>query len=1173
MIGLVVLSLLIWFMGPSFKFGENNAAPLGGETARLITIIIFAVIWGLNNLRIQHQEKKNNNELVSDLQHESDSGISNIIDDQTSDEMSQMGERFTHALNTLKKLKFNGKGSKTALYELPWYIIIGPPGSGKTTALINSSLDFPLAEQFGKGALQGVGGTRNCDWWFTNEAVLIDTAGRYTTQDSHKVIDSTAWEGFLNLLKKHRRRRPINGAIVAISIQELLMQTEEERVKHAKIIRTRIDELMEKLEIRFPVYLMFTKCDLVSGFTEFFEDLNKEDREQVWGISLPNAPEASQSPNFEFLNHEYNHIIKRLYDRVLWRVHFERDQKRRSSIQGFPQQMENLKVAIDHFVQQTFVKNRYRFQPYLRGVYFSSGTQDGTPIDRLMSSVSSNFGFDREMVGATNQQGKSYFLGQLFKNVIFPESELVGSNRRHDNLIKWSQRAAYVGMASLSVVLLIMWAGSFARNEMYMHEVESYVAEFNSEKKRVSAWSSDIRNTLPTLNALAKASVVYDQEQHPWLSGLGMYDSSVDDAANAAYNFQLEKLFLPKLIKYMEIHLKRGHSGGDLYSTFRAYVMFNKLEHMDKDTILEWFTAKWESELEGEASKRKELTAHLIALLENPLQPSKLNKQVVASTRNLLLRVPVSQRIYERIRTQPRYNQPIDLLNEFGESVREFYITSPSINKQLFIPLLFTKEAYEDIDFSADSTVISSIVNERWLLATDEKAKVDFIKDDLSEISQKVEEHYLADYATHWQKIYDVLEVKSFKGLRHANDVLTAFTDPVYSPLLSVLHVTTGNTQLTNPIDTDLSLVKNTKVKKIANFAASKVKLTRVDKQFDDLNRLLRESSKRPAPINTVLMRLSQLQEFVNEITLAPDPAKKAFEIAKIRYQSGSGNAISSLRAYAKNTPKPIRRWLNKLSDETWRVILRAARQHVNTEWRTRIYQPYLQGIAGRYPIKTNSQNEIALLDFIEFFKSGGTMDGFHKEYIKPFINARQGWQNRTIDNYSLGLSSASIKQIRKALQIKNIFFRNSPEIPSLILKLKPHFMPKSDVRFRLEVGETRLSYSHGPKFWNTLKWSANDEQSRVRIIFEDLNEQQHAEIFDGPWAWFRLLAQSKLAKTSQSNVYLVTYDISKRSTQSEISPSRQAKRHFITYQIKAESVNNPFENNLLGSFRCPENI
>lgn len=66
--------------------------------------------------------------------------------------------------------------SRQYLYQLPWYVIIGAPGAGKTTALVNSGLHFPLADRFGKSALRGVGRTRNCDWWFTNDAVLLDTA-------------------------------------------------------------------------------------------------------------------------------------------------------------------------------------------------------------------------------------------------------------------------------------------------------------------------------------------------------------------------------------------------------------------------------------------------------------------------------------------------------------------------------------------------------------------------------------------------------------------------------------------------------------------------------------------------------------------------------------------------------------------------------------------------------------------------------------------------------------------------------------------------------------------------------------------------------------------------------------------------------------------------------------
>jgi len=1175
-IGLIVLSLLIWFVGPHIKFGEGNYAPLGGEIVRLVTIVVIIMAWVIHSLVIQLKDRKNNAQLVTDLQEEQGGAHNNIVSDQTSEEIHQIRERFSHALATLKKLKFKGRGAKKALYKLPWYIIIGPPGSGKTTALINSSLDFPLADKFGKGSFQGVGGTRNCDWWFTNEAVLIDTAGRYTTQDSHRVIDSSAWEGFLNMLKKHRRRRPINGAIIAISLQELLTQTEDERLKHARTIRTRIDELMDKLQIRFPIYLMFTKCDLVSGFSEFFEDLSKEDREQVWGVSLPNAPKASQSPDFDFSDQEFDGLIKRLYERVLWRVHQERDVKRRALIQGFPQQMENLKGIIDDFVRKTFLKNRYRFQPYLRGIYFSSGTQGGTPIDRLMSSVSSNFGFSREMDQPGYQQGKSYFLGQLFRSVIFPESELVGSNRKYETIVKWSQRTAYIGMAGVAAVMFIVWAGSFTRHEMYMHEVESYIAEYKAEKKRLNKWSSDVRAVLPSLNALGKASVVYDQEEHPWLAGMGMYDSNVDDSADKAYELQLKQLFLPRLIKYMEIYLKRGHRGGDLYNSFRTYVMFNKLQHMDQQLVLDWFISKWEQELQGFGTHRKELQKHLANLLNLELQASALDKRLLTSTRNLLLRVPVSQRIYGRIRTNPKYTQKVDLLNEFGESVRSTYLVNPKIESSLSMPLLFTIEGYENIDFSPESKVISSIVNERWLLENDKQSRVDFIKEDLDAISKKVKENYLAEYRTHWQKVYKSLELNPFKNLRHANDILTSFADPVYSPLLAILQVGATNTQLSSQLAANMADDNKEGVKgKLSGFLASKAQWTVVDKEFRNINVLMRETSKKPAPINSVLLRVRQLQEFFGEIAMSPDPSKKAFEIAKARYQSGAGNAISSLRTYAKSTPQPVKRWLTSLSNESWRVILRAAHQHVNSEWRTRIYSPYVQALAGRYPLMSTSQDELAILDFIEFFKPGGTIDAFYLENIKPFVNTRHGWTNKGVDNYSLGLSKKALKQIQTALSIKNIFFRGNPELPSLTFQLRPYHMAKNDARFMLEVGESRISYSHGPKFWKIMKWTGNDEANRVRVLFEGLSEQQYSKTYDGPWAWFRLLDQSRLSKTSKSNVFLVTYGISdnEKYGASSLASNQDKLAHSVTYEIKAKSVKNPFSKNLLGSFRCPERI
>ncbi len=1171
-IGLIVLSLLIWFVGPHIKFGDDNSAPLGSEIIRLVLIMIIIVLWGLNNLRIALQDKKSNEGLVADLQHNQSSAQS-IISGQRSEEIHIINERFSQALATLKRLQFKGGGSRKALYELPWYIIIGPPGSGKTTALVNSSLEFPLADKFGKEALHGVGGTRNCDWWFTNEAVLIDTAGRYTTQDSHKVIDSSAWDGFLALLKKNRRRRPINGAIVAISLQELLMQTEEERITHARTIRTRIDELMAKLEIRFPIYLIFTKSDLVSGFTEFFEDLSKEDREQVWGISLPNAPNDSQSPDFDYLQDEYNNLLKRLYERVLTRMHQERDVNRRGAIQGFPQQMENLKDITMQFVQQTFVKNRYQFQPYLRGVYFTSGTQDGTPVDRLMSSVSMNFGFDRQAMSSGHAMGKSFFLGKLFREVMFPESEIVGSNRKYESFMRWSQRAGYITLAAITVIMLTVWTGSFTRHEMYMHEVEGYVAEFTAERKRLSAWSDDMRVLLPTLNALAKASVVYDKEAHPWLSGLGMYDSSVDDAADRAYESQLKTLFLPRLLKYMEIHLRRGHQGGDLYDNFRTYMMFNKVANLDKEQVTDWFNSRWEQEMLGQATVRGELKTHLQALLELKMTPAELNRALVADVRSQLLQVPVSQRIYSRIRTNPKYTQRVNLLNEFGESTRATFVVNDSVTQNLSIPVLFTAQTYETINLSPESEIVASLVREKWVLSDDENARVDFVKDDLDEITEKVKEHYHAEYRSYWVKMYNSLEIKPFQDLRQANDTLLSFVDPVYSPLLSVLQVGSANTTLTSQVAANIAADNKEGNKgKALGFIAAQIDLTPVDKQFREVNLLLRETKERPAQIQSVLQKVRQMQEFVNEIIIAPEPGKKSFEIAKARYQGGSGNAITSLMVYAKSTPEPVNRWLDALAHETWKVILASAHGYVTAEWRSQVYNTCANALVNRYPFKSDSTAEMALLDFTEFFKPGGAMDKFTSEFVAPFVDTRTGWNNRGIDNFSLGLAPAALAQIRRAQSIKNVFFGENPSMPSLTFQLRPYDMKKTDARFTLELGEKRISYSHGPKFWTTLNWAGNDENNRVRVIFEDLNEQQHSVTYEGPWAWFRLQDDAKLSNTGVANVYLVTYSAAD-GHHGSFETSGSKALHSVSYEIKAKSVHNPFNKDLLGAFKCPDRL
>jgi len=244
-VGLALLAAAIWFYGPLVSVGE--AAPLESAEIRALCLGAILVLWLLILLLGQIRAARRNRMFVTEL------AAPPPLPDAP-DAAAEIGGKFQEILATLARSRL---GKRRFLREMPWYVIIGPPGTGKTTALRQSGLNFPIALN---DDLKGVGGTRNCDWFFTETAVLVDTAGRYTDQSSEPERDAAEWAGFLDLLKKHRGRRALNGVIVALSLDELLGPEDALR-RHAREIRKRLTEIAERLEMQLPVYLMLTKAE------------------------------------------------------------------------------------------------------------------------------------------------------------------------------------------------------------------------------------------------------------------------------------------------------------------------------------------------------------------------------------------------------------------------------------------------------------------------------------------------------------------------------------------------------------------------------------------------------------------------------------------------------------------------------------------------------------------------------------------------------------------------------------------------------------------------------------------------------------------------------------------------------------------------------------------------
>ncbi len=243
-VGAAALAVIVWLLGPLL-------ALLEGVVARLVAIAAIFLVWLLANLAISLIARRRQKKMVAQLT-EATPDPEIVARQAASEEIGLLRERLEAALQQLRRASRGKQRGSGYLYELPWYMLIGPPGSGKTTSLRNSGLAFVSTDRSGRDSIRGVGGTRNCDWWLAEEAVLLDTAGRYTTQDSDQAVDQKAWLGFLDLLKNFRPRQPINGAIVAIGLPDLVAMGPDEREAHARAIRARLKELHERFGARFP---------------------------------------------------------------------------------------------------------------------------------------------------------------------------------------------------------------------------------------------------------------------------------------------------------------------------------------------------------------------------------------------------------------------------------------------------------------------------------------------------------------------------------------------------------------------------------------------------------------------------------------------------------------------------------------------------------------------------------------------------------------------------------------------------------------------------------------------------------------------------------------------------------------------------------------------------------
>jgi type VI secretion system protein ImpL len=1244
--GFLAVAGLIWYLGPLIAVAGQT--PLASDLGRVGTIMTVGGMYGLYQIIYYIDTLKRNRDMLADLAGQAGragqgggSGPAGTAGggggggggDETAreqqkkkkeeeaasaEEISTLKQGLDEALGTLKKARLGGKTSRAQyLYQLPWYIIIGPPGSGKTTALINSGLRFPL----GAGKVRGVGGTRNCDWWFTDEAVLLDTAGRYTTQDSHEEVDRAAWRGFLDLLKKHRKRRPINGAFIAISLSDLMQQSEDERSAQALAIKQRVQELHEHFGIRFPIYVLFTKADLIAGFIEFFSDLGQEERAQVWGMTLPMDDPTQPEGVVEYFVGEFELLEQRLNDRLVERLQEERDPQRRDLIYTLPKQFGSLKQVAERFLKEVFRPSRFEERVLLRGVYFTSGTQEGTPIDRLMGSLATTFGLNRQLLSTFSGKGRSYFITRTLRDVVFPEAELAGTNLRMERWRAWIQRGAYAAALLITATAALLWLTSYARNEMYVRAVEKQRLEVNQLIQALSPDQTDPAAALALLDAARAIPGGYADRDagSPWLMGFGLYQGDkLGGEAQAIYQRLLLQALLPRIILRLEERLRQNTGNpGYLYEALKVYLMMDDPERFDAKAVKGWMEQEWQANLPRTVNReqRDHLSAHLDALLEQaPLKsPIALDGSLIQGSRAVLNQVPLSQRIYERVKQNQRVaGNPPDL----GLTLAAGPDTPRALERKSGQPLnsgipgLYTHKGYHQFFLSENPKLVGQLADESWILGT--AIQVANNPADRQRIADEVCRLYFGDYLRQWQDLLTDVQFKGFDNPNAALDLLQVLSQPA-SPLRGLIETVVRELALDKPPTPEAGKTPSNKTPpdksltdKIAGILGKTdapsggpaIQPCTPDPRLLGLGAQYQREIGGPEgaipPLDKTLSALNDLYGHLNAMVRARETSADGTLPQSLKDQIGT--VVNQIQVDAARKPPPFNTLLNKLALDSADIV-RSPRDRLNAQWKAAQIAAFFQdNLHGRYPLARGSiqwsgagpgaapaalpANSIqwvgqspsvgasrsaaappdaALAAFGRFFGPNGLMDRFFKQSLQAYVDTSSGvWRWRGPTGPEQSITPEALQAFQRAAVVRDALFAGNSPTPMIRFQLVPLELSGDASQVVLGVDGQTLTHSAGQAGRVVdLQWTGASGQARLEFLPPDAGSpSQLSET--GPWAWFKVLDQAQIQPGSAGQ-FRVTFQLGGRQ---------------VVYELRTTGGGaNPFRLRELEGFRCPEQL
>jgi type VI secretion system protein ImpL len=861
--------------------------------------------------------------------------------------------------------------------------------------------------------------------------------------------------------------------------------------------------------------------------------------------------------------------------------------QRRGRILQFPVEFSALRRPLARFIEELFRPSNYQETPLLRGFYFSSGAQVGSPVDRVLAAggagANAGGGLPRHTSHRTQFEqhsggNASFFVTDLLRKIIFPDRRLGTTSKVR--VQRHIRKQFLIGGALLVLTALIVIPAAMS----YLDNLDL-----------IDATALDVQETrLPPGESLGGDAALDSLDR--LLARLSTLDQQSDQASIGYWwgpytaepvRDALRGLYLQRLRQTAEGPLREQLSSsvrsvGDLpnldpesftsgYDALHLYLMMTDPSRLEPEWATSelarvWSQASQRGALSGSSPGATHVENYVHELVADKSWAWVEDGVLVERARERLASMPVDVIAYSALEAAAKGAPPIRPDQIFVGASARFMTTKGRVE----VPGLYTRLGWEKVRPLLEQDKEMHFAP--WVLGQGTNAA--------GESSWSIDQlrgQYFERYERAWIDFFLGLNIATPTTLRSAIDELAAL-GKVDGPYVRLFRRFADNThlELEKPtlLEKIVDKVEAKAEKKVEKATKEKIpdeepeqKITPVERNFARLvsfgfgdkppSKDTPQSDLPQSPLSQYLEQLRTLEVSLKQIEEAAVEPGAQFREELGRTAASVERLLTTLTQQERLIIEPL--LMNPIRGSQ-SAVDGAQGAQLNDRWRTEVYEPYRR-MTSKYPFMSTSAYEVPLADFAEFFRPGtGTLWAFYEELLSGrLLRSGTRFTPRPSEQRT-GFRGDFLGCLATAQNITDAVFRGDTTEPSVPFGVKMQAVGAEVSEITLRVDGQSLVYRNEPERWQSMQWPGKDGTPGAAVQIRGARKMDEIKRY-GEFAFFRLLTDGGVKAVAPGAVDLEAgWDLNDGGTRVVIQFRPPASRH-------------PFQKGFFAALQCPAAI